>query len=411
MTSIFAPVGKNVPSGKGNFANDVRAVQTLLNNWIEHGSLQGHVEKLTVDGDCGNFTKGAIKSFQTIVLGWQHPDSRIDPNGVTFKELTGPRAPKAGSKLPPSTSPIDYNPVEIPPHTSANFRTGGETSIWLISSKVMIRSGEVWKGNNGYRLIVSASYDGVCFVQLSAPRPGVKPGALYCQHRLGFQQDIGIGAVASDIADHTQTVRRLIELEMHFMIGLGAATGGTIGWIFMMGTGIGKFIAENEKKFPKWVNAISVALTTRRILKQYAPTFYEKVIDSLMLGTWKGLKIVVMAYGTDIASNIPEAMISKSDQLAKATGALVGKLGKAGWLGKTTVVYAVLIILIEAASLAIKSSPLSVKLTAQEVISKLRAAEVAITEAEGKKIVEEIIKHALILRPELQKLQSAIEQC
>ena len=399
MTLIFASVGKNIPPGKGNFANDVRVVQGLLNTWIEYGLLKGHVEKLVVDGDCGNLTKGAIKAFQTIVLGWKHPDIRVDPGGFTLKELTGPRAPKVGSKLPPNlpnpSSSVNYNPVEVLPNAVANFVTGGETSIWFIGSKAIVRSGEVWRSSNGERLVVAASYDSVCFIQLTAPQPGAKVGRLYCQHRLGFQQDVGIGAVASDIVDQTQTVRRLIELELHFMMGLGVATGGTFAWVFALFPGIGSFIRDNEKNFPKWINVVKIALQTRIILKVYTPTLYKKIFNFLL---------------SETVSNLPEAMIGNPNRLAQTTGLIIGEVGKKAWLNKTAVVYFVLAILINVAVHALKSIPDAGKEMLQ-IVSKLREAGVAITEAEGKAIMQEVIKHAAIILPELQRLKDALANC
>lgn len=103
-----------------------------------------------------------------------------------------------------------------------------------------------------------------------------------------------------------------------------------------------------------------VALTSDEVLKRkvggsercpgnaYAPTLHDKLVDGLSLGTWKGPKIMTLAFGTDIASKIPGAMINDEEKLAKVSGPLTGKLGKNGWTGKTAVAKVVLMVLQEA---------------------------------------------------------------
>ncbi|MCC6511939.1 MAG: peptidoglycan-binding protein [Pirellulaceae bacterium] len=77
-------VGKNGT----NHASDVRIIQDLLNRFIKAGKLPGDV--LVVDGDCGKYTKAAIKWFQAIFLGHKSPDGRVDPGGPTLSALCGP---------------------------------------------------------------------------------------------------------------------------------------------------------------------------------------------------------------------------------------------------------------------------------------------------------------------------------
>lgn len=73
--TITASVGKG---GKNN-KEDVLLVQRLLNK---------KNAGLTVDGACGNNTIKAIYNFQ-LSIGFQNPDSRIDPNGTSWKALAG----------------------------------------------------------------------------------------------------------------------------------------------------------------------------------------------------------------------------------------------------------------------------------------------------------------------------------
>lgn len=78
-----------------NLAADVRKVQGLLNSAINKFPPFGKQQKtLLVDGDCGDLTITAIKRFQTIVMAFHYPDSRVDPGGNTWKKLNGNKQAK-----------------------------------------------------------------------------------------------------------------------------------------------------------------------------------------------------------------------------------------------------------------------------------------------------------------------------
>lgn len=71
----------SVGQGGRNLADDVRQVQSLLNE-------AGAAPPLVVDGDCGPNTQRAIRWFQEHVVRLPHPDGRVDPGGRTWTALT-----------------------------------------------------------------------------------------------------------------------------------------------------------------------------------------------------------------------------------------------------------------------------------------------------------------------------------
>jgi peptidoglycan hydrolase-like protein with peptidoglycan-binding domain len=75
--SLSASVGH----GGRNLADDVRQVQSLLNE-------AGAAPALVVDGACGPQTVGAIRWFQEHVVHLPRPDGRVDPGGGTWTALT-----------------------------------------------------------------------------------------------------------------------------------------------------------------------------------------------------------------------------------------------------------------------------------------------------------------------------------
>lgn len=73
-----------VGTGGKNNPEDVRAVQTLLNNNLYRLTP---LAPLAVDGLIGPVTIGAIEEFQRRALGFARPDGRVDPEGRTLVEL------------------------------------------------------------------------------------------------------------------------------------------------------------------------------------------------------------------------------------------------------------------------------------------------------------------------------------
>jgi hypothetical protein len=77
---ISASVGR----GGMNVQADVLVVQQLINN-----HLPIPFQPLQVDGICGTLTMGAIAEIQRRNLQMNPPDGKIDPDGATFRFLTG----------------------------------------------------------------------------------------------------------------------------------------------------------------------------------------------------------------------------------------------------------------------------------------------------------------------------------
>ena len=69
--------------GTNNLA-DVRVVQALLNENV--GRLTPF-SPLVIDGRAGLQTRNMIREFQSRVMKKDNPDSRVDPNGSTLREL------------------------------------------------------------------------------------------------------------------------------------------------------------------------------------------------------------------------------------------------------------------------------------------------------------------------------------
>ncbi|GDY25296.1 hypothetical protein AHAT_11860 [Agarivorans sp. Toyoura001] len=82
-------ITQSVGLGGANKPNDVKAVQTALNQILGQIPL---TKKLVVDGKLGtkpenSKTVAAIKAFQKKVVGMVRPDGKIDANGRSHKKL------------------------------------------------------------------------------------------------------------------------------------------------------------------------------------------------------------------------------------------------------------------------------------------------------------------------------------
>jgi hypothetical protein len=85
---ISASVGRD----GNNDRNDVLTVQKLINDHLPKA-----LSPLEIDGECGTLTIEAIEDIQRQFLRMTRPDGRVDPDGETFRFLTGGSAPHPGS--------------------------------------------------------------------------------------------------------------------------------------------------------------------------------------------------------------------------------------------------------------------------------------------------------------------------
>src|SRR5512135_15761 len=101
MSDITGSVGK----GGANLTDDVKVIQRLLN---DNMSKPDSAPLLDVDGIMGPKTQAAIEAFQKDVVGMGRPDSRVDPDGPTFKELV-----KIGCPQPDENYPYSENTFTV----------------------------------------------------------------------------------------------------------------------------------------------------------------------------------------------------------------------------------------------------------------------------------------------------------
>ncbi|HEY7308920.1 MAG TPA: glucosaminidase domain-containing protein [Gemmataceae bacterium] len=120
MQPISGSVGRN---GTNRHA-DVSVVQQLIND-----RLAGQLPPLAVDGICGELTIGAIEEIQRRYLHMNSPDGRVDPNGATFRWLTGESAP-----APQGTFPLEVIAAAKASHTKWRIPASVTLAQWALES-------------------------------------------------------------------------------------------------------------------------------------------------------------------------------------------------------------------------------------------------------------------------------------
>lgn len=420
---------------------DVTNVQDRLN------ALMGDSRKLlVVDGLSGSKTRGMIADFQISVAGFQRPDSRVDPIGKTIIALNDPNSASVWQRrsIPPTVIPAVAPPKPSGPSKPAH-RVGtkpralsageivgtepGGYIRWVDSGSpkgvAIAKSGEIWEGPEGKRRIIHAREwqipaggslkpDGVVtYQQLTSDEATAKAGVIYRQNREGFVTDMLYAGFAI-AGKNLESTKILIEAEMNFILAIASAN--PVVFAADIGLNVAEWTAKNKDNFPKWVAAISILLSVRATLKKHTPTLWDKIVDAALLGAWKGSKAALAMFGTDVASKIPEAMVSDPKKIAKLAGSLLGKIGAAGFkgrMGALKTVWTILSTLAVKAALAIPSAvkitAVEKKKTAEELIAALRTAGVALSQGDAETIAEEVANNAGTVKDALKKLKDGFD--
>lgn len=178
--SITASAGK----GGVNRAEDVRAVQTLLN---ENGYQLVPLAGLQVTGRMDPLTIAAIEEFQRRAVHSIRPDGRVDPRGQTLAALN------AGARPAP---PVPVGAIRV------IFQHFGQTPEPTSSSK---GPGALYESTVTVSGGVSASVRGSIFPDDMSVKGRIQDGTydLY----LGFHKRSGHTASASDLAARSEGFR------------------------------------------------------------------------------------------------------------------------------------------------------------------------------------------------------------
>jgi hypothetical protein len=424
MALLTASVG----AGGVNNKPDVLVIEYLLNRVIlqiypptaaaDNGRVsfeEAVINVIPVDGKIDDGVIRAIREYQRRILGFKYPDGRVDPGKNTIRALTRSFIAQGGViAIQPQQASREVNPTAVYDHRRGGpYRTG------------ILKAGQIVAGLDGNRLILNISARETTFLLLDNAGPGsemadLNPmrgqvGTVYRQKTAAFLDERD-SMYFQKIAQSLQGVKALVELEMGIMLAIFSGTS-TAGLVLVMGTSGLNFIIENREKFPKWASAVSTVLSVRATLKRYAPTLYEKMCKGLFIGVKRGTLVAISLAGDDVVGNLPQSMVKDPMTAGKLVGALVASLTKAGLAKRLTMfgaVFAILKTLVKQAAMGI---PGAVGITAgqkiaaaRDIVARLQAAGVFITQAEAHAIIDEVEQNAREVRGALDDLARAFQE-
>lgn len=133
MTAVSQLSGLSSSVGRSgsNRPDDVRLVQRLINQ-----KLPIPLSPLKEDGICGPLTIFAIAEVQRRYLRMTAPDGRIDPNGATFRALTGHAAPGPVPIPYPSAGHFPLDVISAAQASQAKWKIPAAVTLaqWAIES-------------------------------------------------------------------------------------------------------------------------------------------------------------------------------------------------------------------------------------------------------------------------------------
>jgi len=231
----------------------------------------------------------------------------------------------------------------------------------------------------------------------------------------GFANDV-IHFPYEKAGENLQTIKKIAEYEMQIMIGIFSVTS----WPAFAAVDALDFVIKNKKKFPQWKNIINACLATRKDLKTYAPTLYDKLVYSTLLIAWKGTKY--MGAEGDVSDSLAESALNNPNIAGRGAGIIAGKIGMQAMNGRLTVLSAIWAILFTLATKLAAAVPGAVSVAANsvkdssgkekadlamDILALLRDTDVKVSKEEALIIVGEVMAHPKELKESLAKLAKA----
>jgi hypothetical protein len=399
IANYFSTFDGNIAHAVGksskNDAKDVLTVRLLLNGHIVADTRMKPLTALDLDqpinpGNSMDPTITAIIWFQKHVAGFNNPDGKISPNQRTHTVLKGLDWKKKG-KSRDTHAEIGAKPLALTEAQVGWYKPGGilELNYYGFPPGSVVRAGETWFAVDGERIIYQAGHTDVIYTLLKPRNNTVRPGT-YIQQTKWFAKDIGIGAVAGEVARRCEMIRVLALIECEFFIGLGCALYLPAA-LFIMTMEVGPFVMNNYGKFPFILNLLLILPDLIAFMAKNTPTLLKFIIWSIVYK--------LMDHMGDSA-NDPR-------KVARLAGGMIGKLGMAGFESTVRSLGYALGVLKDIAQFVLTQSG---TLAAKEMAARVQIIKTVATRAgnviddpTAAKILGEIIASSKQLLPILQK--------
>lgn len=324
---------------------------------------------------------------------------------VTF---IGDQRAKVGSGYPKEI-PYDRFHTYEPIKTSTSYVINN--FFW---SNSPVKAGQVFLSSQGKRFILEGSNTRVIYILINSK--SVDHNKVFIQTPAGFKGDIMAYPLEKTGRD-LQITKKIAEFEIHFIVGAISATSWT-AFFTVLGVDALEFTVKNGDKFERWNEIVRVCLKTRKDLKQYAPTLYDKLIYTALLSAWKGTKFAA-SHASDIAENLAEAALNDPKISGRGAGIITAKIGAEALNGRVSMLSAVWVILSTVVTKALSAAPGAAGLIANDIqalsleektgiakkmVDMMRTVGVVITPQEAAQILSEVQAHPKELKDTISLL-------
>lgn len=282
------------------------------------------------------------------------------------------------------------DPLPLAPETVADLLAPAGAKLRIGGIWGDVTRGSVWLGSDGDRVIFSATSTDVIFY---------RRGGFYIQSAPGFIQEITLFPFV-DAARRAAPLVRIVEVEMRLIMGIVAGVSG-VGFVIVVGTEILEFLNQHRHELSIWRHQLSSILEARTILKQHAPTLYDRLFDAALR----------QALG-DAIEEIPDAITA--DVVGFMVGVIIGTLGAKSFKGPLTVFTFIWVViksmvtrfLVSVVPGAITLTGKAYEEAASELIRQARDAGFRLSADDARKILEEIQRHPAEVRKAYEVLRS-----
>jgi hypothetical protein len=266
-----------------------------------------------------------------------------------------------------------------------------QTSLFIGGIWPAATAGQTWIASDGKRFIWSA--DGLQVIYS-------RDSKFFAQSAKGFINEVRTYPAAAAGRSAAPWIV-VAQTEMKLLMGILAGASG-VGFGIVVGTEIAEFVGENAEKFKDWEKKFEVVLKARTLLKTHFPVLYDKVFNAVLNQIYK-----------DVKHNLPDSITPQV--VFFGVGVIIGSIGKKLAQGKFSW-FSVIFVVVEQLCIRfiLGVAPEAIKITeseyqkmADEILTQLRKAGVAIQDGDIRKIVSEVQQHPDELKKAFELMRDA----
>ena len=353
----------------------------------------------------------ATPPINTRKVGTNTPAKDFNPFACADRKV-----PPAGSK-DISLLLFSYLPLDKE-HTTV---WEGKNIFGMTTYKRKLQSGGIYQSYDGYRVIFEVGCQTIIYLLIS-------PGIATHHHFLmesseGFFYDITDRLLAAEVVRKTRGIETIAKYEMYFLLGM-FSTLSLGAWLAVTGSDVLVTLATNKNKIAAFDELAEVYLSEMEKMSKYAPTLHKVLRQFIHNERDATVK--------QTGKNLPSHVIHDEKTQAQVSGILYGKFALSA--SSLNVWTALLTVLSQAFFKSVTNTPATyietldqrhmriirdlrnvnwdntaeAHIAVQKITKIFQESKVPVTEAEVKKIKDEIKKHPVELEESIMHIYNAL---